>query len=148
MATLNINLMNKSKTKYFYWLLLSLFAYALGFAQDISVSISSNIKVNQYFVRGVPAILSGSVSFTDVQGNPAAGYVLDKGTGIPLAFSNIFLEEHAAGAVSDSLGFFEVNKLCRGDYHIRISHIGCEQEEQFITKEELVFDWYCSLCCS
>lgn len=61
-----------------------------------------------------------------------SGYVLDKGTGIPLPYSNIFLEGEEKGAISDSLGFFSLSNLCPGPYHLKISHIGCEEEIQFI----------------
>lgn len=65
-----------------------------------------------------------------------SGYVLDKGTEIPLAFANVFLEDQQVGAVSDSLGFFQFKNLCPGDYHLSISHIGCEQEVQFVKLEQ------------
>lgn len=61
-----------------------------------------------------------------------SGYVLDKGTDIPLPYSNVFLEDKGTGVVSDSLGYFELNSLCGGEYHIEISHIGCEPEHFFL----------------
>ncbi len=62
-----------------------------------------------------------------------SGYILDKGTGIPLAFSNIMLEDQDRGVVSDSSGFFQFKNLCPDEYHILVSHIGCEPQTTFIT---------------
>ena len=61
------------------------------------------------------------------------GQVLDESTQFPLPYANIFLEEAKAGDVADSLGFFEIKNICKGDYHIRFSHIGCEMEEDFLS---------------
>ena len=64
-----------------------------------------------------------------------SGYVFDKSTGISLAYSNIFLEDQGKGVVTDSSGFFQINSLCPGTYHLRISHIACESEVYFIDIE-------------
>lgn len=61
-----------------------------------------------------------------------SGYVKDEGTEIPLHYSNILLEDHAKGAVTDSTGFFKLENLCAGDYHLRISHIGCEPQSTYL----------------
>lgn len=61
-----------------------------------------------------------------------SGYILDKGTDIPLAFSNIYLEDQKIGTVSDNKGFFQFKNLCPGEYHLEISHIGCEASVEFI----------------
>ncbi|MFW6257272.1 MAG: carboxypeptidase-like regulatory domain-containing protein, partial [Prolixibacteraceae bacterium] len=55
-----------------------------------------------------------------------SGQVFDQSTGIALPFATVFLEEVQKGAVTDSAGFFEIPKLCRGEYKFRISHVGCE----------------------
>ncbi len=65
-----------------------------------------------------------------------SGHVLDKGTGIPLAFSNILLEDQKRGVVSDSSGFFQFKNLCPDEYHIQVSHIGCEPQTTFITMHQ------------
>ena len=62
-----------------------------------------------------------------------SGFVLDKGTSIPLELTNIYLEESGKGTISDSLGYFKIENLCKGDYHLRVSHIGCETISQFLT---------------
>ena len=70
-----------------------------------------------------------------------SGYILDKGTHIPLAYSNVYIEELKTGVVSDSVGFFQLKALCPAEYHIEFSHIGCEPEQQFfeLTKDTLVY---------
>ena len=56
------------------------------------------------------------------------GKVLDKGTLKPIEFASIYLDELTTGVVSDLSGNFELKKLCEGEYHIVISHIGCETQ--------------------
>lgn len=63
------------------------------------------------------------------------GLILDKGTNIPLEYSTIFLENTGEGTVSDERGFFEIKNICPAEYHIKVSHIGCLGEEQFIKIE-------------
>lgn len=64
------------------------------------------------------------------------GMVLDKGTNIPLGYSNIFLENTGEGTVSDEEGFFEIKNICPGDYHVQVSHVGCHSEEYFVKIEK------------
>jgi len=65
-----------------------------------------------------------------------SGKVNDSGNGQPLDYVNVYLEDHGTGAVSDSSGFFRINDLCPGHYHVLISHIGCESKRLFIDIEE------------
>jgi len=60
------------------------------------------------------------------------GVILDKGTNIPLEYSTIFLENIGEGTITDEQGFFEIKNICPAEYHIKVSHIGCQGEEQFI----------------
>ena len=60
------------------------------------------------------------------------GQVIDSGTGLPLEFVNLQLTETLEGTTTDSTGFFEIPNLCAGDYHIVLSHIGCESQKVFI----------------
>ncbi len=60
------------------------------------------------------------------------GKVLDESSEFPLAFVNIYIQEEAKGAVSDAEGNFEINKLCPGEYHLSLSHIGCESINKHI----------------
>ncbi len=56
------------------------------------------------------------------------GKVADKGTLKPIEFASIYVEELTTGVVSDLSGNFELKKLCGGEYHLVISHIGCETQ--------------------
>ncbi len=60
------------------------------------------------------------------------GTVLDTGTKIPLPFSTIYLKGENLGTSADDQGHFEIENLCAGEYHIEVSHIGCEAEEIFL----------------
>ena len=82
-----------------------------------------------------------------VSGQPCnlslSGYILDKGSGLPLEHTNIFVEETSSGTISDSLGYFKIDGLCAANYHLRISHIGCETVHQFIPlKKDTVLKIY------
>ena len=59
------------------------------------------------------------------------GQVVDKNTQQPIEFATIYLEELKRGAISDIDGNFEIEKLCAGDYHMVVSHIGCETQRIF-----------------
>lgn len=60
-----------------------------------------------------------------------SGFVKDVSTGNPISYANIFVKELQSGAVSDSLGFFSIEPICAGAYHVVASHIGCETQELF-----------------
>ncbi len=61
-----------------------------------------------------------------------SGYVKDSGTNLPLDFVNILLQEVNSGVSTDSTGYFELSNLCHGDYHLILSHIGCESQQIFL----------------
>jgi iron complex outermembrane receptor protein len=69
-----------------------------------------------------------------------SGYIKDKGTDIPLEFANVYIEETKKGAVSDETGFFKIDHLCPGEYHLILSHIGCDPDQQFVefTKDTIL----------
>lgn len=60
------------------------------------------------------------------------GFVLDLSTDEPIPYANIYLKESQTGAVTDSVGYFVIGSLCPGDFHLSISHIGCETQELFV----------------
>lgn len=60
------------------------------------------------------------------------GNVTDEGTGIPMAYGTVFVEELKNGVASDSLGNFQLTGLCKGEYHLRFNHIGCETKTLFV----------------
>ena len=61
-----------------------------------------------------------------------SGFVKDLDTGEPLLAANIYIEDISKGVTSDSNGFFDIKNVCAGDYHILISHLGCETQRVFI----------------
>lgn len=48
-----------------------------------------------------------------------------------LEYANIYIEETGRGIATDSAGLFKLTNLCPGNYHLRISHIGCEAQVLF-----------------
>ena len=60
------------------------------------------------------------------------GQIIDLSTGTPIMGANINLQNLKKGAFSDSAGFFQINDLCPGAYHINFSHIGCESQRKYI----------------
>ena len=65
-----------------------------------------------------------------------SGHVLDKHEEEPLMFANIYIEEAGRGTVADTAGYFSITDLCPGDYHVRISHIGCEPVQLYLKLTE------------
>ncbi len=61
-----------------------------------------------------------------------SGYVGDQFAKNPLELATIFVEETAKGAVVDTKGFFRLENLCAGNYHLRISHVSCESQRVFL----------------
>lgn len=60
------------------------------------------------------------------------GALTDEGTGIPMAFATIYIEEVQAGVAADSSGKYLLKNLCPGEYHLQVNHIGCEAKIIFI----------------
>ena len=61
------------------------------------------------------------------------GTVLDRATGEPLPYANVFAEEPERGTLTDSEGNFYFQNLCTGDLHVEVSHLGCTPERVFLT---------------
>jgi iron complex outermembrane receptor protein len=60
-----------------------------------------------------------------------SGKVQDEHTLEILEYANIYIEETGRGIATDSAGLFKLTNLCPGNYHLRISHIGCEAQILF-----------------
>ncbi len=60
------------------------------------------------------------------------GFVKDANSSQPISYANIYLREAVQGSVSDSTGHFSFQSVCAGQYHLTISHIGCEPMELFV----------------
>ena len=58
-----------------------------------------------------------------------SGTVLDEATNLPLSYVNVFLQEPGKSTTTDEAGLFYLEAVCKGEYHILLSHIGCEAEE-------------------
>ena len=54
------------------------------------------------------------------------GYVYDEASQLPLSYVNIFVSETYKGTITNDVGYFSLDSLCAGEYHIQFSHIGCE----------------------
>ncbi|MCP3929559.1 MAG: TonB-dependent receptor [Bacteroidetes bacterium] len=79
----------------------------------------------------------GNCSFT------LKGYVLDEHDRSPLEYALIYVEELKTGAVADSLGYYEIKNLCKGDYNIMISHIGCASKKEVLkVTNSIQFNFY------
>lgn len=50
-----------------------------------------------------------------------------------MAYGTVYVEELHSGVASDSSGNFILKNLCKGDYHLRFNHIGCETHSVFIS---------------
>ena len=60
------------------------------------------------------------------------GNIKDSETGLPLEFGNVYIKTHSIGTSTDSRGSFQLPNICKGNYHITISHIGCESKQIFV----------------
>ncbi len=52
-----------------------------------------------------------------------------------MEFATVFVQNGTQGSVADSLGFFNIERLCPGQYHIQVNHIGCAPAKFFISLE-------------
>jgi len=89
-------------------------------------------KFNKYlFLFSIFIFLSGFASAQKCKLN-IFGVVKDVYTGRTIPYASIFVKELKAGAVTDSLGIFNIKTVCAGQYHVSISHIGCETQEIYL----------------
>lgn len=61
-----------------------------------------------------------------------SGYVKDAATNEPMSGASVYLKELSKGVVCNDEGFFYINHVCKDNYHLVVSHIGCESQEQSI----------------
>ena len=62
------------------------------------------------------------------QDTKISGKVFDKYTGQPIEFANVSIVEMGLGAITDSLGIFEINNVNPGIYNLQVSFIGYRTE--------------------
>lgn len=68
-----------------------------------------------------------------------SGKIIDADAGSAIAFANIYIEKLLKGTTSSDSGSFQINNICKGDYHLIVSHIGCETQEFFIQLKKDTF---------
>lgn len=61
-----------------------------------------------------------------------SGYVIDRSTGIALSYAEVLLEDEKQLAVCDQNGFFQFDRLCPGELHIQVTHVGCHSVHLYI----------------
>ncbi|PHI20517.1 TonB-dependent receptor [Lewinellaceae bacterium SD302] len=78
--------------------------------------------------------LSSSLLFAQAQDCTVrfSGRVFDDGSGDPLVFATVFVEETQAGTTTGPEGNFLLENLCPGEYHLLVRHVGCEPERIFL----------------
>lgn len=62
-----------------------------------------------------------------------SGKIIDEHDKSPLLFATVFIKELERGSVSDDKGNYTIDNLCKGDYTIIVSHLGCEPITETIT---------------
>lgn len=61
-----------------------------------------------------------------------SGSIKDLDTGLPLEYANVYINTGINGTSTDSRGFFQLSKVCKGKQQLTLSHIGCEAKQVFI----------------
>jgi len=89
---------------------------------------SNYFKPSQTILVLIIAFVLPQTPFSQICQHSLSGYIQNEHTNTPLPYANIFLEENQQGTLSDSTGFFQLDNLCAGEYHLRVSHIGCETQ--------------------
>lgn len=65
--------------------------------------------------------------------NILTGQVIDHHDGTGLAFATIYISELKKGEIADSLGQYRFEGLCKGDYTLICTHLGCDSLVQTIS---------------
>ena len=80
---------------------------------------------------GVMVSFSSSILAQDCQ-LELSGIVFDGSPEHPLSYANIYLEEAETGTYSEEDGTFVLSGICPGNYHLRVTHLGCHPERIFL----------------
>ena len=62
-----------------------------------------------------------------------SGEVIESSTGKPLPNTYVFIEELSIGVETNEKGVFKFFNICKGEYHIEINHLGCENKHLYIS---------------
>jgi len=65
-----------------------------------------------------------------------SGKIIDPHHNSSLEFASVYIEETGQYGETDSVGAYEILKLCPGEYHLTIRHIGCETKSMFVELNE------------
>ena len=64
------------------------------------------------------------------------GKIVDGVTNLPIANASVYVKGTDRGGISNPEGVFKIQNICKGDYDIEISHIGCETKQVFFKIKE------------
>jgi len=72
-----------------------------------------------------------------------SGQVIDDHDRSPLSFATITVKEANKSAIGDSLGFYIIKGLCKGEYSVVCNHIGCDPMEMKVKiKDNTIQNFY------
>jgi hypothetical protein len=84
----------------------------------------------QYLKASFLVLFLLMVNLIFAQSGTIRGNVYDKGTGNPIAYANIYLENTNFGVTTDDDGFFSMTNVPKGNYSLVASFIGYETKKQ------------------
>ncbi|MBK9270831.1 MAG: TonB-dependent receptor [Saprospiraceae bacterium] len=67
------------------------------------------------------------------------GKIIDPHDEIGLQYGLVYIEEIRQSHKTDEKGYFNIASLCRGSYHLRISHPGCVASKMYLSVERDTF---------
>ncbi len=85
-------------------------------------------RISVFFLLFLLPVI-GSAQSCDLK---LSGYLKDLESNEPLENAYVYLNEAKRGMQTDSSGFFQFEQLCDGQYHIVLSHVGCESQRIFV----------------
>ena len=88
------------------------------------------------FLSVLMIILPGQVLMAQKCDLRLTGQVLDRATSEPLEYTSVAIQEANEYILSDSAGYYVVEGLCPGTYHIQVYHLGCPPGQYFMTIEK------------
>ncbi len=72
-----------------------------------------------------------------------SGQVIDEHDHSPLSFATITVKEASKSVIGDSLGFYSIKGLCKGEYSVVCNHIGCDPVEMKVKiKDNTIQNFY------
>jgi iron complex outermembrane receptor protein len=72
-----------------------------------------------------------------------SGRVIDEHDKTVVEFATVYIVELNKGAVTDSIGNYKIENICKGNYTIKVSHIGCETiTEKIFINEKTIKNFY------